>query len=489
MTQPYLLMRHRSFGQVLPMAVFKSVDQQLIQIGTDFGASENYSRGAGGGIQSSSTNRVINWQNDLYAFGQQIIWKYDTAASGDWGVFYVPGSPNAQDSIAIGLVAASLDGEPILICGYGTGDSTGRFVTIDKDGVINESVNKTYNSTHWSAANEIFASFFSPISWRNTILFVGRRSPSIFIYSYDLASEILSGSTDVGTFGNSVSNITILNDTPYVLSNITGPTRRTFARIDGVFPTTIAVIKTHTTAVSSFDCIVPVTGCLYAAWYNRDGTPGGMEAHQCIFNPDGTVDQVVDVTSTLPTDLRLGGGGFVDNSLDVYARVDVVSNDGRPVATYEFEVSTSNAEGATRRLYSWDGDMNSQWSLVSAGVDVNLDYVCQSNGSVGERIWSGSGTLNASGPILTTVGTNIHAKFTVYGASQTGVKAEIIFDREGEITNSVGTLISADVGVINGNVLEQLTADGVTEITLVWAAAADGLAIGDNPKVAIRVFI
>ena len=490
MTQPYLTIRHHTVGGA-QLAVFKELNRQLIQVGEDFGVGESYNRGFGTN-PTPSTNRVVNWQNDLYAIAEQKIWKYDVANSGSWGVFYTPSSPAGPTSFAVGFTAASLDAEPILICGYSTSDDTGRFITVDATGLIKESADKTFRANTFLPGSEpTSVPAYAPVSWRNEILFVSKSSSGYTINSYNLSTEVLNVSAIQNPEAH--SNICIFEDKPFCISNNNSSLiTHSLYRIDGATPTDVGTIPGLTASFSNaIEVLVSVTGCLFAVvWHDESAITGWWTAEQLLMNSDGTLNSTINRDSILPAEIKSGGAGIDDRESHIYPRVDTITNNGREVPTYEFDVVLSQNEGATRSLYYWNGDMNTAWSFVNAGMDVgNFDYVVQTNGSCGERVWSGSGTLNASGPSLSVVGTNILAAFKVYGASQTGVSAELLYDKQGELTNSIGTLVSVDVGVVNGNVIEGLTADGATEVTVVWAASVDGISIGDNPKVAIRVFI
>ena len=140
-------------------------------------------------------------------------------------------------------------------------------------------------------------------------------------------------------------------------------------------------------------------------------------------------------------------------------------------------------------LYRWDNAPFGNITFVENGLEGYKFSKINSIAGGSERIWSGSGSLNISQPCLAINGPNIEAKFKVWGSAQSGVSAQLLFNPDRDPTMTLGTLVSSDVGTVVGDTLEGLVADNVTEITLVWAAALDGVLTGDNPRVALRVFI
>jgi hypothetical protein len=476
------------------MAVFKDIDRQLVQVGDDFGTSESNV----GTAWYPSTNRIVHWQNDLYCVANEAIWKYDVANSGEWGVFHEFAVAGANSSAsAFGLTACSIDGVPVLVTAYGRGTSIGRFVSISTSGTVTESSDKTFQGSTFDGTRLVC---FSPISYRNTLTFMTRVN-SMSIQIYDLKTEALTFTGTPAGIGNYTSNLCIFNDKVFWAAGNTD-TRAHLWRVDGNTNTDLGFIDdafpTHDTfssLVGNFS-LASVTGSMYAAW-SLSAPPGppsnnapDSAAVQIFINPiDNSIASVVDRTATVPTELQYPGSLMVTDG-SILGRVDNISNNGLANATYEYDVATTTAEGTQRRLYTWNGDMDTTWTFIDISLDARrYDWNIQVNGSTVERIWSGSGTLNASEPVLSISGPNILAKFKVWGASQTGVSAKVLFDKEGGLCQSPGTIASTDVGSLNGNTVEGLTADGVTEVTVAWEASLDGISTGDNPKVAIRVFI
>lgn len=490
MTQPFLYLRHRSSAHS-QMAVFKDIDRQLVQIGEDFGAGESLVP-VGGWLPA--TNRVIHWQNDLYCVGNFAIWKYDVQNSGLWDVFYEYAAPAGNSAQLGGLTACSIDGVPVLVTMYGTGSSTGRFVSISTSDIVTESSDKAFKGATWNGAVS-YVPVWSPISWRNNLLFMTKIDDRA-IHIYDLKSEALQFTSSVEF---NVTNLIVFNDKVFFAGGSEADgNRMRLRRLDGNIITDLGNIDnaqpTHRTNGTDNDnqCLIAVTGSLYCAWGMLDpiNNPDATAAQIFIDPTDNTIASTIGRTNTVPAELRFGGG-LASTATKIIGRIDNISNNGLSPPTYEFEVVQTNGDQAQqRRLYTWNGDMNTTWTFIDVGLnDFRHDYNTQVAGSTVERIWSGSGTLNASEPTLVLSGPNILATFKVWGSNQTQVKAQILFDKEGGLCNTTGTIGSTDVGTIVGNIVEGLTADGTTEVTIAWEASLDGITTGDNPKIAIRVFI
>jgi hypothetical protein len=198
------------------------------------------------------------------------------------------------------------------------------------------------------------------------------------------------------------------------------------------------------------------------------------------------VSSVTDISSKLPSALTVTGN--FANQHAVF-RVDNLTNNGTaPIV--EAMVSTAG-EGNGIDLYRWQNTPNGNFVFIDGGLDAWRNTRQGTVDGSSDRVWSGSGSLNASAPSLTVDGANIQVAFKVWGAGQSGVNAQIIFDNDSDAIETVGSIAATDVGSVNGagDTVTGLTADGTTEVTVTWEAALDGITTGDNPRVAVRVFI
>ena len=495
MTQPFLYMRTNSTTHS-QCAVFKEINMQLVQVGSDFGTDEDTTN------VCKNYNRVIHWENDLYALNGDNIWKYDVANSGDWGLFHAFATPQAHivsKAKKIGFTACSIDGSGVLVCGYPSVSNLNvlKIVTIDKAGNVSEGPEFTVTEFNSQATDAALG--MSAVSWRNSIVFktsVG--SSSAYFKMYDLKTNtltnILTPSTQYMHFHN--DQTCVAKDKVYTCGyqqfNVPGALLQ---RIDGNVSVAIATIggEQHPNTAFAYSygsalcnigdklfCFIPVQ--------TNAGTPGvaGWDCFEITLDDNGNYISHANVTSiVIPSPMNIQN----TTSSCATVRIDTVSNGpGNPI--YELLVANTNAEGGSLDLYRWNNAPSGQLSLVDAGGDAKrFSLVATADGTGGGRIWSGSGTLNASQPNLSLDGGVINAEFTVYGDNQPGVSLELLYSKYGGVCDSSGTIVSTTLGTIVGNKVTGLTADNTTSFVVGWSAAVDGIVPGDNPKVAARVSI
>lgn len=489
MTQPFLYARARSSSHS-QISVFKEIDMQLVQVGSDFGTDDSAA-----GQQDRMENRVIHWENDLYCVGRFAIWKYDVANSGDWGVFHAfstdPANAYARGK-KIGLTPASIDGSGVLVCAYANNTSEGTtFVTIDKDLNVEEHASVSFSPQSYASASTTLAA--GAISWRNKIVFPFFGSSSWDIGIYDLKTRTAS-SIDLSSHGFAVSQPCIFKDKVYfcVLGQNGVDTGNKLYRLDGTTPTLLASIGStvgpSSATSAGINSLVEVGGKLFLLTSFKNSA-GGWEMFEIILDSNGGFVDAYSVTSiTLPSSLS---GATTGQEADSSLRIDNISNSGiEPI--YEFLIAPDDTEGSSISLYRWTNAPSGTLGIVDAGLDrYNFTKISTSNGTGGGRVWTGSGTLNVSQPdmSLSNDALAIDAEFTVYGVGQTGVALELLFDKEGEVCETRGTIGSSTIGVVTGNRVTELVADGITKVSVRWEAVTDGIVAGDNPKLAARVFI
>lgn len=499
MTQPFLYLRHRSTAHGDAIVV-KDIDRQEVQVGSPFGVGERTAAPL-----TRAFNRVAHWNNDLYCILEDRIWKYDVANSGDWGVFY-DFSANAIATYTeqrLGLYPVSVNGSGFLATGYPTASDSMRFITIDRAGNVSESATKTFPNLNVDTNDN--RPFGPAVAWRNKLVWItDDGTPQLSIYDFETETASQTAGFDVGT--TCVPNYTnpvVFNDKVWIgISENSFRNPFYIARLDGNVLTRLNRVDASpdiewegdSGGARKMGMLCEVTGCLYVVWETTN--PGSsfdwfFRAHQIqIDRITNTVSSITPVDNTLPDEIRDSGifEGLQtgDPAQSVFIRVDNKTNPGSPI--YEIDFFNADDEGQTRRLYRWNGDMNTKWTFVDAGLDAyRYDFICATEGT-SERIWTGSGTINATIPELTLGTTSIIAKFRIYGG-QSGVSAQILYDKEGETLREIGTILSISSGSHDGTTASGLVADGTTEYELEWGASIDGITTGDNPKVAIRVFV
>lgn len=463
-------------------AVFKEINMQLVQIGSDFGADNTND-------ESAQYNNVAHWGNDLYAVGKNEIWKYDVAANGPWTSFhsYVSQTAFAQkETVKMGFCAASINGSGVLVMAYpGPAAQDMTFVSIDRDGNATESSAQSILGTDWNIGS---TPIISPLAWRNNVAYRVGRGNATHMVVYDVSAETVINVSSLGDESMQHSQLCISNDTLYSVECIQGSS-----------PILVKVVGSASTSLGTLTGSISAPIADYPYWgsalcevddklfaFIPDDGATGFQCIQANLDSNGDVTSFADVSSVvLPTSLSSFSTGTETHAL---IRIDNTTNSGI-LPIYEMVVYENHTEGTSPTLYRWDNAPSGRMFLVDGGLD-NYQFckISATDGTAGERVWSGSGVINASAPLLTINGANIDAEFTIYGASQTGISLELIYDKEGETTSAIGTLSSTTVGSIVSNQVVGLTADGITKVKVGWSAAADGIISGDNPKVAARIF-
>lgn len=518
MTQPYLYLRDRSSAHS-QVAAFKEIDRQLIQIGSDFGS-----------INTTDPiyphdNRIVQWGNDLYAITEnEGVWKYDVANSGDWGLLIPWSTPNVSTSAhiytKIGFTPCSINGSGVLVCGYPSSASaeSWRFIKIFQDGTWSEGPSvSTANSDPSSDA----ARGFSPISYRNNLVFAGRTRAYIYDLELDTFTQTNpyarnnTGRDDwqhplcvfkdrvftLAEDGNGVG-LNVLNGA--VWSDLTA--QNSIGGGLGAGANNVGAGSgpgNYTSSNINRGCLMP---------YSPDGEDGEtqMVALFLTRGADFTFDDAFDCCTLRPnaslttysqenTRSMLGGLGSrpYNNAQGTkfFIRRDLLTNGPAGEPIYQLEVidgqgANDNEGTSSIALYDFPIATTGVMTLVAGGLDARrYSHINNAQGTNGEFIWSGSGTTGISSPVLSLNGANIDAKFKLYGANTAGLAIQILFDIEGEQTHNIGTIAATSSGTIVGKSVQGLTFVDGAEITISWAAAIDGVTIGDNPTVAARVYV
>lgn len=486
MTQPYLYLRNRS--STLPQAAaFKEINRQLIQIGADFGESDNASS------FMRAENKIIHWSNSLLAINATGIWQYDISTEGPWTVMHSFANfhGSALLSNTAGFCPCSIDGSGVLVTAYpDASDVDGfRVVKIDKDLNVVEgpavvgSFGFGFNSdqNHWKGMT----------SYRNRLLWQIRSEGAL--HSYDLKTDSLteiSLPNYVSSATPGVSQITIINDKPFLIHQ--GPTSDiTTWRIDGTIATEIGSWGfDHSANEAGCYALTSISGDLYL--FGRIESTDKWTLRRMNLDSNGNFVSTEDLDyllSTQITDQTLGALSANDFAM---WRIDQVTN-GPENPIYELEIAPAN-DGA-RQLYTWNnaplGSGDSGWTFHGSTMTAKqFSWIDSTNGSSSPFVWPGSGVLNASQPNLSinADGLTIDAEFEIYGpVGESGISLELYFDKEGELDSTMGSLNSATTGTLNGDVVEGLIVGDVVSVN--WNAVGDGIVNGDNPKIHARVFI
>lgn len=491
MTQAYLYLRWRSTANS-QMAAFKEVNRQLTQIGSDFGIK---SPSTNVNIAKSVDNRLVNWEDDLYAVGVSGVWKYDVSTSGPWTLAHTFSNRNTDpeaESWRMGLTVGSVDGIPNLYTAYPAVSAAAaiRLVTISSTGIF-ESSDITITGADYN--NVAQCAFQNPISYRNTISWVNEDS----VVELDLQTK----ATSIANFSGPElegGSLCVFRDKLFVLRS-EGTVQRV-RRKDGTTMTAVVTLSTAQgfpgLANTIRPVMIPIDDKLICFFF-LDGNSGGIEGYEAaalIFSPGSTSSPIINriTNNVLPTSLSAIGGTDARNSR-ITARIDVISSGvANPLYELEFWTDGGTGEGTSVDLYSYIPPSGTIISLIDSGLDGDrFSTIFSLDGVAGINIWPGSGTLNVSPPDLSINGPNITATFKTFGGDASlnnTVALQLLFDKEGEHTLSVGTLSATSVGALQGVTTVTGISPGDT-VTVTWNASLDGITNVDNPKVSGRIFV
>lgn len=472
-------------------AVFKEINRQLIQVGNDFGITED--GGTGPTTELISTNRVIHWGNDLLALNHNTIFKFDVLAggsggTGDWETFYTFADRNvsALQAYVMGWTPSSIDGSGVLVTAYPSDNNLDSviFVKIDKDLNVTEGPQVTHAATNFNLNEN---NFVSPTPYRNQIIFT-QRIGNGYIFSYDLKADILTRITPSDYSGSANpgrSQIVIMRDKPFLIDQGVGQNIGIW-RLEGVSAPRVGIIPIGTHRVGGDGCYasIDINDKLYVCGAIGPFA-GDIRLFEIIFDSSNNVSTVNDISSLLPTEITTLVPGEVSQAM---WRVDNISN-GPENLVYELELSRGGSN--TRSLFEWINAPTGVLSFIgNTMTGREFSWIDVTEGSPSPFVWSGSGTLNVSQPCLALNldGLTIDCDFEVFGSvGASGISLELYFDKEGEIDSTRGAISSTTLGVLAGNRVTGLS-DG-DKLTVGWSAVADGIVTGDNPKLHGRVFI
>jgi hypothetical protein len=488
MSQPFLYMRNAS--QTLPdCAVFIDLDGQLVQVGADFGVSEDDTT-----LAQKTFNRVIHWKNDLYAINNKTIFKYDVAfGSGTWEVFYTFANPSvlAKTTYTMGFVPCSIDGSGVLCTAYPTNDTpddTFRVVKIDKDMNVTEgpAINAVFGTTHEFDDVDV-SHFIAPLSWRNNLIWRTATDASApdHIDVYDLKTDMYTKSIIADNSSTSnTSQFVILRDKVYGIEREITSSDVQLNRLEGASFIDSGEITTdnYIYAEGGGGGMVVINDKIYVLMLTA-GAPSQYRLFELTINVAGNISLVTNISSLLPSSIT----SLTSTNGTTRFRVDNTTN-GPENPIYHVEIANGTNAGIS--LYEWiDAPSGDIVFIASRMTAQEFSHIQATDGSSGPFIWSGSGTFNVSQPCLSLSldALAMNMDVNIYGSpGATGISLEFYFDKQGEFDSTRATISSTSVGVLNSNTVEGLIVGDMVSVR--WEAVTDGIVTGDNPKIHGRVF-
>lgn len=509
MPTPFLYMRNRSSSHA-QCAVFKDSDRQLVQIGNDFGTTETDITTA---PSNRCGNRAIHWGNDILAINGDTIWKYDTltqgsGGTGDWEIFHQFSSYNgsAQTLYNAGLIPCSISGSGLLLTSYphsaGAGQSA--YVRIYGDGTVEEMPAISYGGGG-DHDNQITSNgmWLSARHYQEQLIY-GNRSFIGRQYVYDIATNTHFTRSPKSYGGSAIpgrSQIAIMRNKAFSIDQTGTSTAGEGGDQTGSdvgiwkwdigpsFDDQVRQVRpdcevtggqNHSTDQDGSYAQIEINGKIYLF-----GANGGNTTYQ-LWEIDLDQGEPFDLVSSVDISSLLPAAITSINPASHWKalwRVDTITN-GPENPIYEIEFT--DGANTARRVFSWDtAPTGSGWtSKGSAMTGREFAWI--------DAVDSGPYSLaaiNVSQPRLTVKNIAVSAEYEIFGPSALAgsISLELYFDKNGELTQTKGTILSTDKGTLNGNTVEGLSPGDI--VTVRWDAVGDGVLSTDRVKVNGRVFV
>lgn len=454
---PILVMRHRSnSGGTMQPLRYQGATQA--DIGTAFGSAVGYN------VDHSPRNHVIQFGGNLYAVGNDGIYKKDdpTIQTGSWTIDYTYGITPITGGMSTisGLYPVNIGGTASLMMVYRTVNSTSwRIVTFD--------------GSSWSETGTITSSaacdtFKSSIIYRNQLHIIGEASASFhpaLVFNpatgtVDSPSEPFSGADD--------PSMCIFNDR--LFAQYQNGNDRSLAEYTGTWT---FITNIYTPGVNPRT--LNYRGAQSALM--TDGTY--MYAFWGINNPSGT-QKCIQIDNTLtPTDIT---GTVLPASLTSITAIEAAT--AHWMCVYDTNTSPGSSQpwlyyaandvaGTTFTVFEWVND-STEMVVQDTGGDVAHSLPTEVAG--GERIWT-AGELDIK---ITGVSAGIGGEvinFMAYGDPGSADKTVTFqWTNEGEPTTNQATLTGTATGgsaARSGNSVINVDADGTTTYTITWDTITD----------------
>jgi hypothetical protein len=483
MAPPFLFLRNMSGGSA---AVFRYDGATPTQIGNTFGTLETTANPA----TYMGKNRVIQFQNDLYAVhnlgvyklqGDGVTWS-NTVPNGGFP-FTSPGTGGAI-LYRTGLYPISINGASHLICAFSNTTAGHLFVTMD-------AATNTWSETPVKfTANPYLSSggYLTEIVYQNKFYLLFRNNTGLvnLTYEYDPVTGTVANLPNGGLFTGGAnansSDICIHNGRLFMSHINTGGGTTNLAEFSGgqwvdkgratntVVTTGSDLVETRVSLMSDG------TNLYYIALYTSGNF--GFFVSQ-ISDPDALPGASSFIqTTVLPSALRNttdGGTGFANDDARLIHVPDTQTNPGTPDHYFYFAISAT--AGTSQQLYQWNGNSSVMTAVGPSGGDV-AHSIPTASAAGGERIFSAVVTDNDI--LITkreTVSGGIKITFRAYSPSgSTSGTVRIWITLQGEPVSTQASLTTPVTGgsaSLSGNTVITVVANGTTDYTVVIPAVAN----------------
>jgi hypothetical protein len=436
--------------------------------------------------QNYQTNFVIRHGYKIYAYHRTRIWVYDEEnPSNDWALLYqFPESFFAGQQALTGLYKMLIDDDPHLVAlGSANASSVNiqhvswnlRTNTLRADGVI-PSLGTINNQ-----------GFHDVHPWKQFLFFFDSDPGDIKKFHTD-TNVVSNVSVDSVLNGNVDSCLFVPWNGRLCMVHHSTSRWRLWEYNEGLDQ--FEVIHSFQYGVSQVgqntirNAAWQQNGFLYVI-LNTTNAQGG-DGFTMWKLSEGTIISEVDLTSSLPVNLRMFPTGSAEpvawNANQRWtAVVDQESNPANPVTTLYLHEDGTTTTGQLD-AYSWsDPTMTS----IDTGTAANFITSKEIDGG-GSRFWT-PGDIIPEVTLVQSTGTTVRMTFKLHGG---GVQSlGIWWAFEHDLPTTRGTLTNNSHGSITGggnNILSGITADGVTEYSVEWRAQFDGIMDLDDVNFMIK---
>lgn len=510
MPQPLLVMEHRNGNQ----QVFRLLGATPIQLGNDLNVTGETPTT---GDNFMLTNRVIQFQGEVYAVGTDGVYKFNRgpgnfpsgAPQGDWSNLAIDDalpftnpSTGSANIWRTGSFYSVLSSGPTIFGVYNTDTATANWRGFSLNGTTGI----------WSETADTVLSYLADttgrpchrsIVYRNVLYFPKESSTG------DLETLTFDpGSLSLGTFittginapaGASMS-MCIFNDRFFALARNNTTTNAAIYELSGG-----NFVHLFDIATSALDISQEGKHCLFL---NEDGTKMiALFNDQTGVNPGWRAVEITDTvtviaegadvtTATIPAGIRFGVA-----TEPVTARFQVFYDQETTAGSYRVLLYYSSTGGSatTFTQYFWADNAT---QLASEDVGATASFALPENAGPpggGERIFtSGELDIQIVDRIPDLAGETI--RFKCYGAPGIADKnVELRFNTQNEVPTTLAALTGTP-SVISGGAaapsinlgLKRLTgveADGVSVYETIWDIGTDAVVAGQRAQLVPRIFI
>lgn len=484
MAQPLLALQHRSGAAP---QVYRMPGASPTPFGDPIGVAIE----GASADQMAVTNRVIQFQGDVYCAVNGGVYKKDdpTSETGPWSLDHAFTNFTAQltkQHLIFGPYQFVENGIPkLFVCWLtATGASTWNASILNGNTNVWSDVGEQAGAS--TVVNELVG---------HSIVYRG------VLYTLLSGSQVQTFDPSAASFGTLSSPMSpgyaagmgIFNDRLFLFGRNTATGFLALAEVSGTISVLFdtAFVGDNTLTEGKYLLVPSPTGsALYGIAYTTTGGNGNVFLK--FIDTAGTISYSTDLTNTvMPVALRPGGGGGTLNDR-WWAFYDQETTPGTAVLNIFFSVG-GNA-----------GNTVTQYSFVDEVTLLSQDDIG------GSAAWAFSSIMTGGGERIFTSGelhVEIVDRLAVFGGEAIRFKAwglagadkfvDFRFNTQTEVPLTQATLIGtptivsggAPAPVRNVNTLENVTADGTTVYQTIWDIATDGLVAGQRAQLVPRIYV